>query len=1417
MSFELNEGQTSGAVRFIARGAGYPLYLTAGDAVLVLANPSSEPAGAAGSKAGTPQARPARPVQPSRARSPKTSAGQSPSTSQAGSASAPLPDVETGAVVRLHMVGANPSPQITGEDRLPGITNYLIGRSSSSWIRGIASYAQVRYHDVYPGVDLVYHANSAGTGVEYDYVLAAGADASQIAVDVQGADSVKADGTGGLAVASAGGQLVEQRPAIYQDVDGARHAVSGGYRLTGPNRFGFSVGAHDPSKPVVVDPQLSYLTYLGGNLGQDQFSPATGVAVDAAGSAYTAGYTFAPDFPTTTGAFQTSKFGDPTSRSFLNTINAFVSKLAPDGRSLVYSTYLGGTGQGFFTGDRALAIALDSANDAYVTGDTSSPDFPTTPTAFQAGKPAGACATCTSAFVSELNPSGSALLYSTYVGGSNQSRSTGDVEGGKSIAVDASGKIFVGGAAASLDFPTTPTAFQRGCVSDCATNADGASTSGTPTFTSAAAFFTPFDAGQTITGANIPDNTFIQSVDSTTSITLGDGNGTAVNATATGTGLTFTIGGRGFAAAFAAKLDPAMSGAAQLRYATLLGGSGTDANVAYALGLDGAGDVYLAGKTRAFDFPTTNGALATRCEGCSTHTDGVTTSGMTTFTSAAGHFGPFDVGNTIFGTDIPSGTSIAAVTNATTITLSQPATATGSGLRYDAAIGNVTGFVARLDPSASGAASLVFSTFLGGSSPGRTFNNGDVANGIAVDPATHRAYVTGTTTSPDFPTTSGALERACDAGRPGACGANPTFADGTSTNGSATYRSATAQFTAFDEGANIAGPGIPDGTYVQTFVDSTTVTLSNAATATGSGAFILGRGARTDAFVTELAASGGSAVASTFLGGPDDDASLAIALDGAGHVHVAGNTSASTYPSVDPVAAFGESAPSLPGVGSGGPEDATVTELDGGLSSIVFSTTLGGGNADTADTIAVDASGAEYVAGNTKSTDLPTTPGAFRSTFESNQKAWAAKIAPLSPTRPLVLGASPEHGPIGGGTTVTVRGRGFTGASAVAFGGVPAASFQVDSDTQVTAVSPQLPAGTAFADVTVTAAGGTTPANPIDRFTVGDGEWNPTGPIDADRNGPTATLLANGKVLVVGGTAASRIGNPPAFPAELYDALTGTWSAAAAPNLVWANGSAVRLADGRVLLVGGTFGGIGAPQAEIYDPVANTWTVAATPTSNHGYGSAALLQTGQVLAIGGFGGPSAELYDPAANTWSPVGSVSASFLIGQTETLLPDGEVLVAGGCCTTGPGLRTDAELYDPLRRTFTATGSMGAGRWAHTATLLPNGDVLVAGGAPQQGDSFAWTAEEVYHPATGTWALEGVMDQGSQGGGAALLPNGRVLLAGGTVNGADLFSPALSTAELFDPANPLGQVRADRMTHGHGEYNGRLGGHTTALVLLS
>ncbi len=319
LSFEVNQGQTAAQVDFLSQGSGYTLFLTATESVLSL----QKPAPAAGDGATVP-----------------------------GS-----------VVLRSTFVGANPQPQVVGLDRLAGTSNYFIGSDPSQWHTNVANYGQVEYKNLYPGVDLVFYGNQRQ--LEYDYVVAPGTDPGVIKLAFDGAESMTIDGQGNLVLHTSAGDVMEDAPVVYQESGGVRQPVSGQFVLEGKGQVGFALGAYDHTQPLVIDPVLSYSTYLGGT-GIDY---GTDIAVDTAGNAYVTGFTTSTDFPTTADGYQTTYGGD---------YDAFVTKLNPTGTALVYSTYLGGTG-----GDSGWGIAVDTAGNAYVTGYTSSTDFPTTAGAFQ--------------------------------------------------------------------------------------------------------------------------------------------------------------------------------------------------------------------------------------------------------------------------------------------------------------------------------------------------------------------------------------------------------------------------------------------------------------------------------------------------------------------------------------------------------------------------------------------------------------------------------------------------------------------------------------------------------------------------------------------------------------------------------------------------------------------------------------------------------------------------------------------------------------------------------------------------------------------------------------------------------------------------------------------------------------------------
>ncbi len=355
---------------------------------------------------------------------------------------------KTARIVRLNFVGANRNAQMRGRKPLPGRVNYFLGRDPKDWHAGIPTYAQVEMRRIYPGIDLVYYGRRRR--LEYDFRLAAGADPRQIAFRLGGGPSARLslDPRGDLQIATAAGELRFRKPVIYQRTGRRRRMVPGGYRLLSRNRVGFRLGRYDRQRPLVIDPVLVFSTYLGGS-GQDE---ASAIAVDAAGNAYIAGYTNSTDFPTTSGAFlNTCSSCSSAYDSFL----AFVAKLSADGTQLIYATYLGSNSNPALT--VASGIAVNAAGDAYIAGSTSDANFPVTTGALESTL---ACQ-CEAGFATELNPTGSALVYSTFVGGAGGNQPASNLRSNAhAITLDSAGDAYITGNTSNPSFPVTAGAFQ---------------------------------------------------------------------------------------------------------------------------------------------------------------------------------------------------------------------------------------------------------------------------------------------------------------------------------------------------------------------------------------------------------------------------------------------------------------------------------------------------------------------------------------------------------------------------------------------------------------------------------------------------------------------------------------------------------------------------------------------------------------------------------------------------------------------------------------------------------------------------------------------------------------------------------------------------------------------------------------------
>ena len=336
------------------------------------------------------------------------------------------------ATVNMSLLGANPAATLAPERVLPGRVNYLVGTDASRWHTGLPTYSRVVSRGVYPGIDLAWHGK--GARLEYDFIVAPEADPRHIAMGYTGAQRTEIDPGGDLVLHTTAGTLRHRRPVAYQTVAGHRRPVEAAFELRG-DRVAFSVGRYDRSRPLVIDPVLAWGTYLGGS--NSEFGIA--IDLDAAGNVYIAGQTASLDFPTTPDAL------DSTCGCSSNDV--FVAKLSPAG-VLLYATYIGGTGQDtIYDGVAGDRLDVGDSGELVLAGATGSTDFPST----NSVRPClGFTAPVTSsadAFLLKLNAAGSALVFSTCLGG-------GQIDVSRGTALDTAGNAYVVGWTQSADFPT---------------------------------------------------------------------------------------------------------------------------------------------------------------------------------------------------------------------------------------------------------------------------------------------------------------------------------------------------------------------------------------------------------------------------------------------------------------------------------------------------------------------------------------------------------------------------------------------------------------------------------------------------------------------------------------------------------------------------------------------------------------------------------------------------------------------------------------------------------------------------------------------------------------------------------------------------------------------------------------------------
>lgn len=584
--------------RFLARTSEYGVYVTATEALLVLR--ATAGAGRLGRGADLGLPRNAKSLD-------ATTQLPGPLRDRAA------PRAQPATTLRMRLIGSNRRARAAGEDQLPAQTNYFIGKNTTKWRTGVASYERVKAEQVYRGIDVVYYGSRQQ--LEYDFNVAPKADPSDIRLRFEGACGVRLNESGELLIETAAGEIRQHKPIAYQFIRGTRREVTARYAVTSKREISFVIGSYDKNKPLVIDPVLSYATYVGSRSGSDFVSS---VATDAAGNVYIVGSTSATDLPTTPGALQ----------PFGRLLDTFIAKLNPAGTAVVYATYLGGSDS-----DYGASIAVDAQGNAFITGTTYSNDFPTTAGAFQSGLLGG----YSHAFVAKLNAEGTALVYSTYLGSSGESAI------GYSLAVDAAGQATLVGYTDSPRFPTTPGALQpvHGGGSDgfvarlnregnaliYSTYLGGDGSDSSPTLaldregnayvtgntystnfpTTRRAYkrekkssFISYVAKINNTGDRLVYSTFVEGETRAIAVDLA---GSAYVTGAAFLDQPATAGAlqprnAGGVDAFVMKLNPAGS---ELAYSTFIGGGGGE--VGNAIAVDSLGQAYVTGTTTSSDFP----------------------------------------------------------------------------------------------------------------------------------------------------------------------------------------------------------------------------------------------------------------------------------------------------------------------------------------------------------------------------------------------------------------------------------------------------------------------------------------------------------------------------------------------------------------------------------------------------------------------------------------------------------------------------------------------------------------------------------------------------------------------------------------------------------------------------------------------
>ncbi|HVM95305.1 MAG TPA: SBBP repeat-containing protein, partial [Candidatus Acidoferrales bacterium] len=605
------------------------------------------------------------------------------------------------SALRLRLAGANPAPRVSAHDEQPGKTHYYIGNDPAHWHTNVANFARVEYDDVYPGVNLVYYGNQGE--LEHDFVVMPGADPRAIELAFDSADQVHLDSAGNLVVQATEQPVMLRAPLIYQDVDGVRTAVGGGYELRGAHSAGFRVAAYDRSRPLVVDPVLVYSTYLGANDGNFGF----GLAVDRDGNAYVTGFTG---------------------------LMGFIVKVNFNGSDFVYLTFFGGSDCPNQVCNTGGAVAIDDMRNAYIAGNTSASDFPTV----SAAQPS--FNGLQDAIAMKFDPSGQ-IAYATFLGGDGVDLANG-------VAVDGDGFAYVTGRTESfrdesgngIPFPTRNAAQPHfGGNSDAfVTKLDPHGGFVYSTYLGGGDFENGFAAaaGHDPSQPNNP-HAFVCYVTGET-----DSPSDPMQAPfPTAGAFQGTFGGD--RDAYVTKLDPQ----GQIAYSTYLGGDSDDFGTGIAV--DELGRAHVTGRTSSMNFPVPGtpfqASLASGPSVTNAFISKLDASGAQLLYSTFLGGGDTDLARGI-AVGLDGRVYVVGAAGSTNFPLRNPIQNTNPACT-GTTCGGRAAWVAELDLANQGINDLIFSTYLGGS--------GDQSGqAIGVDPFGN-IYVTGYTSSSNFPTTAG--------------------------------------------------------------------------------------------------------------------------------------------------------------------------------------------------------------------------------------------------------------------------------------------------------------------------------------------------------------------------------------------------------------------------------------------------------------------------------------------------------------------------------------------------------------------------------------------------------------------------------------------------------------------------------------